>query len=378
MPMWQWKAIQEVLFLEASDTQLTEVVPQKVLDHFAKVIQHERDQAALKEIGIYINYVRPFIFKEKKLYVVGNKFFRDRPPKETFHQFIVFYLKMLLGEDWYNDNINDTQPHFIVTCFIKAIEWQRRVSIRENASDGWKAVPDGFTRYLLALAFDVATLEHTTQIPKSLIKRLKNKNEYQGVRYELAIAAIFARLDCEISFLEDKSKPHCEFIARSRSTGIEIAVEVKSRHRPGIIHTPGNASEEELLKGDIASLLRDALRQNPGDKPFMIFVDLNSPTTPNLPVEDKPWLRDLVNAVEGSGTPTPGSPSLFNAIVFTNYSFHYQADHDSHGGEYFVAVPVNPKYILPSFEFMDMLNRALNHYGNVPDIKEQKWSEDER
>jgi SEC-C motif len=271
-PCGSGKQFKRCCFWKTSDKELTKVVPQKTLDHFAKVIQHERDQAALREIGICINYVRPFIFKEKKLYVIGNKFFRDRPPKETFHQFIVFYLKMLLGEEWYNDNLNAPEPHFIVTCFIKTIEWQRRVSIREKAVDGWKAIPDGFTRYLLSVAFDVATLQHTTQIPKSLIKRLKNKNEYQGVRYELAIAGIFARLDCEISFLEDKSKPHCEFIAKYRPTGIEIAVEVKSRHRPGVIHTPGSASAEDLLKGGIASLLRDALRQNPGDKPFMIFV----------------------------------------------------------------------------------------------------------
>jgi hypothetical protein len=92
-------------------------------------------------------------------------------------------------------------------------------------------------------------------------------------------------------------------------------------------------------------------------------------------VQDKPWLQDLVNAVEGSGTPTLESPVAFSAIVFTNYPFHYQADQDSHGGEYLVAVPANSKYLIPSLEFMNMLNRALNHYGNVPESKNKNGME---
>jgi hypothetical protein len=54
---------------------------------------------------------------------------------------------------------------------------------------------NGWVRYLLSLAWDVATLIHAGEPPSELIDRLRDHDNYQGARYELAIAAIFARLD---------------------------------------------------------------------------------------------------------------------------------------------------------------------------------------
>lgn len=116
--------------------------------------------------------------------------------------------------------------------------------------------------------------------------RLKNRDQYQGARYEMAIAAIFARLDCDIQFTDEKSKSkHCEFIATHRVTNSSLAVEAKSKHRSGVLHQIGFLSSlEKLLSARmIRRLFNDALDQNPRDVPFAVFIDVNSPITPDTP-----------------------------------------------------------------------------------------------
>lgn len=61
---------------------------------------------------------------------------------------------------------------------------------------------NGWVRYLLSLAWDVTTLIHAGEPPEGIIARLRDRTQYQGGRYELAIAATFARLDCSIRWLD--------------------------------------------------------------------------------------------------------------------------------------------------------------------------------
>lgn len=347
-------------------------IPRDVIDSLRKV-RHE--QEALEEKGIYVNYFRPIIHQGKKVWAVRHTVYLNRPPSETFHEFIIYFLRHSFGEDWWKENTDTHDKHFIVKCFLHFLDWRKEHLTRdlqvENAL--YAAYPDGLSRSLLALAFDIVSLEHTQKLPEQLKNRLKNKDQYQGARYEIAIAAIFARLDCEISFFDEMEKgaKHCEFIAKHRPTGTEIAVEVKSRHRRGVIHMSGSASEEKLLRGDVHHLLKEALEQNPGDKPFMIFLDLNSPLTPSVQIQDKPWFKDIWRMMEGYGAPTPESPDPFNAVFFTNYSFHYQTDKEADAGEYLSTIPLYSKHPLPEARFLEMLRRALDNYGNVPNLDVQ-------
>ena len=65
------------------------------------------------------------------------------------------------------------------------------------------------------------------------------------------------------------SEEHCQFFAKYHDT--TIAVEVKSRHRPGVLHTPGTADPDRLFTGrGIEPLLNRALHQQPGDRPFLL------------------------------------------------------------------------------------------------------------
>jgi hypothetical protein len=86
------------------------------------------------------------------------------------------------------------------------------------------------------------------------MKRLRDRDQFQGARYEIAIAAIFARLDCEIRFIDEdetlRGKKRVELVATHRPSGQSIAVEAKSRHRAGVINVEGERDNEDPLRGD--------------------------------------------------------------------------------------------------------------------------------
>ena len=212
---------------------------------------------------------------------------------------------------------------------------------------------------------------HTEHIPEIILGRLKNKDQYQGVRYELAIAAIFGRLGYKINFLDEQNLTtvHPEFIAEDRSTGEKIAVEVKSKIREGILHTNGIPPKPEiLLWGNIQRLYRHALKKNPGNIPFIIFIDLNSPQTPGIPIQDKPWLKDIKKMIDKAPLFDKNNPDPCAAIVFTNYSYHYQTESEALPGEHLLIWPIHSKYPVKNPDFIEHLEKALSNYGIIPNL----------
>jgi hypothetical protein len=176
-------------------------LPPQLVEHFEKIKQ---EQTKLHSMGIYVNYVKPVIFQGGKVWALGNKIYHGRRPEETFHEFILDVFKQTLGKEWWDEQLASQKKHFIMLCFLHYFEWQKKNATEANKANenSWYAIPDGWTQSLISLAFDVCSLQHAASLPEKLLSRLKNKNEYQGARYEIAVAAIFARLDCEIDFLD--------------------------------------------------------------------------------------------------------------------------------------------------------------------------------
>src|SRR5437867_2357855 len=130
----------------------------------------------------------------------------------------------------------------------------------QRSGQTYSAPATGMTIELIALAHDLYTLQKVDRLPDKLIDRLRNYNEFQGARYEVAIAAAFVKCGFEIKWIDDRTGPHPEFIARNRRTGEEVATETKSRHRPGALHHPGALLPAEELCADVDRLYREALR----------------------------------------------------------------------------------------------------------------------
>lgn len=164
------------------------------------------------------------------------------------------------------------------------------------------------------------------------------------------------------------TEKHVEFIAVDRQTSEQIAVEVKSKQREGVLHTKGEVRNKQLLWGDIQRLYRHALEKNPKDKPYLIFIDMNCPPTPSIPWQDKPWVKDIEKMMKKTPLHDPKNPDPCSGLVFTNYSYHYQTENEAFGGEHLLTVPLFPVFKPIRPNFFDRLEKGLANYGNVPNL----------
>lgn len=329
----------------------------------------------LKSIGIHINFVSPIIANGKKVWALGSKIYIREQLNETFHDFLIFILTETLGDAWITEqhSLTKSNKHFLYFCFQEYKKWRDSLIKKSSLlpTQRWEGVPNGWTKHLFCLAFDVASLEHTGGIPHDLLKRLRNKNEYQGARYEIAIAAIFARLGFSIKWNEssgDRLK-HCEFLALS-ATGMTIAVEAKSRRKYGVINEPGDPDHEANLRGKkIKQLLNKArLKSEYGKMPFIIFIDVNAHMGTGEKWTEIPWVRDVLLSARRSTPVTIENPDLCTATYFTNFSFHYHEDNESNFQEHLSAIPLHTRFPPSDPQLFSDLQLALKNYGHVPNI----------
>lgn len=186
-------------------------------------------------------------------------------------------------------------------------------------------VPNGATRAYLLFSYYLYTLRQHSALQKSIIERLKHKDQFQGARHELFAAATCIRAGYTIEFEDesDRSQKHSEFVATHRHTKQSICVEAQSRHRQGVLGVPGTRSPDDEVRVRVRGLLNSALKK-PASRPFVIFLDLNLPPSSPVPLTQEwfqkigePILRDREK--EGANDP-------WNLLVFSNFPDHYVND----------------------------------------------------
>lgn len=346
------------------------------LEHVQAVNQEKEN---LKSHGIKISFVVPIDFNGKQVFALGGRIYPHQKQGQTFHEFIIEIGLSELGQKWWEiqESLPTEERHHIAKCRKKYIAFAKGNQSAENkVEDGsYGVAPDGWSKDLLSFCFDVCCLLHTSQMPSHLITRLRKKESYQSARYELAVAAIFARLNYKLKFLDDEdvdqSVKHCEFIATCKETGVKIGVEVKSRERKGVLHSDGEYDQSKALKGDVLQLVNKARKQKPKGLPFIIFVDVNSPKDSTEDLDEKKWVRDIMKSVPNNmPNPSLNQPSEYNAIFFTNYGFHYEADDIATLGDYKCLESHFPETIIPNQStVLEDVHAGASYYGNVPYIK---------
>jgi hypothetical protein len=164
-----------------------------------------------------------------------------RSPTETFHEFLVEVpLKLTFGEDWYKLEIaKGEEDRHIVVRWLAAFRAEAQKNRPADHQKGrlYSGAATSETTELIALAHDMYILQKVNRLPDSLINRLRNYGEFQGARYEVAIAAAFVKCGFEIEWIDDVTVRHPEFVARNPRTHEEVSVETKSRRRPGVLRS---------------------------------------------------------------------------------------------------------------------------------------------
>jgi hypothetical protein len=307
------------------------------------------------------------VMGQDRFWVVGTRVFRY-PARLTFHELLFNYLADNLNRNWIvkEGRKGSQHQHHIFKCYqaYEKLMAEARAG-RTSNGDVFVVKPNGATNSLLTLAYDLYQMEHSgSPPPKSWLKKLRDRHEYQGVRYEILVAAIFCRMGFKLDFLERVKTKHCEFIA-SHKDYPSIAVEAKSRRRSGILHEPGEFDFVKAIKGDVQRLYEDALTHVPESGPFVVFIDLNAPATAS-DFPEKQWYKD-VRKIMHIRPATPEDPDLFSQLAITNFSFHYDDKAEVPRSEYVLIDSYHPRFRLPH-EFVEHLRTAIDHYSEVPPL----------
>jgi len=352
-------------------------VPQEVLDAYEDL---QARTTFLNSKGIYINIPNTKLFKGKTLFAMGNTVTLDDNPHATFHQLLLSNLQLTLGEKWWNIETAkpESERHYIKRCFegLKDSESRDDLDIKAIDEHTKTMLATGDTQALLSLAFDVYLLTHKNYMPDEWIDRLRNHEEFQGVRYEIGVASLFVRMGCELEFYDPKERDEngkrpkrAEFMAIHSETGNKIAVEAKSRQRDGVLHHPGTPNYNRAVRGKISDLYKQALLKKTDGLPLIVFIDVNSPTEADATIDKAQWYADVRRSFESRPEPSPESPDKHTALFVTNYSSHYQGDNVSVSGQYLYIgsiYPTNPLADGHTGTFMQKLMQATTGYGYVP------------
>ena len=300
---------------------------------------------------------------------VGDKLLR-RPKQETLHELFLFLLKDTLGAPWHEKEAArpDAERH-VVERWFEAWEVLRggeveAVDTRTEGEGRKSAAATGDLQSLLALAYDVYTLRDSLSLPLRIVSRLRDREQFQGARYEIAVASALVRAGYTIEWITDTDRKLPEFVARNAGLGTAVAVEAKSRHRPGVLGRPGEAPDPDAVTVDVLALVRGALEKKTDGRPFVICIDLNLPTDTNQAFLDR--VKTLSDeALVDFASSSAENPDPFSAIVFTNYSWHWDGAKVAGNPMNFLAIPTYPEVPL-SPEDIDLLRETLLEYGDIP------------
>lgn len=321
--------------------------------------------------------IRPFIsndFHGHKIVAVGNQVHFSKNWK-TVHDFLGDYIKQCLGSEWGSRELKKDVPemHPIIQWYRELCEFQKRNVVKER--NLYVATCTGTVGAYLSLAYNLYLLRHHSLLQKSLIERLKNKDQFQGALYELYVTAAFIKAGFNIQFEDesDRTSSHCEFLATHKETKNQYSVEAKSRHRPGFLGQKGEPQDLDKIKFRIGQLLNDALNKR-ADFTRIIFIDVNMP-----PEEERDfkisWFNPLVKIIGQIETQQKKENSIKLAFLFfTNHPYHYIGKDQIDPAKNFFFTAINiPEFkkndviaLEKAYPVMLSLWRSINKHVQVP------------
>jgi len=317
--------------------------------------------------------VRPCIhadFDGKKFVAVGSELHYS-PKWKTFPDFLMSYIKHILGSDWGNSEIAKpfVQRHEVMKWYDAMCRFQQK---QIKASDGtYSAIPNGAMMAYLLLSYDLYTLRHHGALQKTFVLRLKNNDLFQGARHELFAAATCIRAGYEIAYEDetDRTKKHPEFVAKHKSTGQLVSVEAKSRKRPGVLGHPGQKLPDDKIYLRIGRLLTNAFKKAP-TYPLVIFLDLNLPPLSKRLFKSL-WFDKINRSLECASN-NYGGLDPFSLIVLSNQPYYYSdGDSPTPLGDILSIVARNPRIQVAHPGAIRAIHDAANKFGKIPNTFEE-------
>jgi hypothetical protein len=315
-----------------------------------------------------------FMFKGKRFRAYNNTL-HARPPDETFHEFLVYMVAWTFGETWWKTQCGMAQGerHVVIDwryAFASMTKRPYEARLQTEHGEQFVSTPSGPARALVALGYDLWCAQASKRLPESLVDRLRRHRSFQGARYEIAAAAIMARAGFELEFLDDAEvvERHCEFIATHKASQQQVAVEAKSRVRPGALNERGEFAYDGDRRG-LLRLVRDACKQGRPNVPLAVFLDVNVPPSPGVQPAHWQWLRDVHQAaadLERAARSHGDRGEPYSVLVSTNFGFHFEPeDGKASPPEGALLVPRSAATPLQR-ELVEVIGQSVAAYGRVP------------
>lgn len=252
-------------------------IPPEVLKEFAR---RESERVAREAKHGEVKKIITAEMGEWRFVASGKKLAYSKAWK-VFPDFLNNHLHGLLGHEWGKRQVGlpMEQQH-------PAVQWRTINALAHFGTppgeDGLYKSDTGSANAWFRMAYDLYLVEHNAKLQSKLLRRLRDEDKFQGARFEAAVAAMMLASGYELQYFDEKGPgKHPEFIATHRTTGHILAVEAKSRHRPGVMGFRRVEVAVPPVSCDIDGLLRDAVSKDIKE-PLLVFIELNIPTGVDL------------------------------------------------------------------------------------------------
>jgi len=331
-----------------------------------------KEQAHIRRYG----RVKPIISAQAKGFrfiAVGSELHYSEEWR-TFPDFLRTYIWHVIGERWFNHQIKKPteEQHPIMKWWILYHEFSKKQTPDDKGLIG--AVPNSATKAFYQLAYDLYILRHHQALQEMILRRLLTMDGFQGARYELFATSTMIRAGFSIEFEDesDRSRKHVEFVAVHKDTGERIAIEAKSRHRPGVLGVPGRQQSPEEIKLRLGRLINAALEKD-FTIPLVVFIDMNLPPEKVKGLLEGDDITHLVRTLDQVNKTDDGK-DLFNLILYTNHPYHYGSGDEPYELDHVsVAITQTPKYVMNRSQLMQDIAFTAKQYGNIPNEFPEEW-----
>lgn len=355
------------------EPRISPAAPLPVGTHAVVEARVRKEKARQERFG----WIRPVIsedFRGHKFVAVGSELHWSAEWK-TFPDFLQDYIRRVLGPDWLQaESAKPLEKRHEIMKWLGAMRrFQEKQAIGPDGLCG--VIPSGAMRAYLLLSYDLYSLRHHSALQESIVRRLKHPDQFQGARHELFVTATCIRAGYEIFFEDetDSSRKHTEFTAAHRFTGQEIAVEAKSRHRPGVMGRRGEQESDDEIRAGISWLLRKAFRK-PVSHPYVVFLDLNLPHSAG-PLTRASLVNEIAESIDRVAR-EQGHHDCFNLIVFSNWPDHYVGpDETAPPGDVLSVLSQKPKIVASHPAAIASIDSAARQHGRIPNTFEEASSE---
>lgn len=302
-------------------------VTTNVANLYQRHISDEAIRVAQQGLG------RPIISANLGDYTIvatGNKIHWSKQWK-TFNDFLLDYIKKTLGSDWGNAELSKPAKdrHPIIQWYD--LVCRQQASQAKRAGEIYTGWMTGAIYCYLGLAYNLYLLDHNVELQARLVARLKDIKQFQGAYYELIVANCLIRAGFELVLEDeaDRSTKHCEFAARSKTTGKRYWIEAKMRSVPGILgktEQDGSASSDPTSR--LSKHLSEALKK-PAPDERIVFIDLN--TDPSEGLQEPSWINQASRRLKDRERNLQAGQEAY--VFITNMSYHREQHSSSPSGE---------------------------------------------